>query len=420
MAIFWLAASALIMLALAFVLVPLLWGRRHLHADRQALNVEIARERLKELEADLANGVLDQARFAEARRDLEADLLHDVKAEHGQAASRKAGYGLAVTLVFVMPLSAVALYQLLGNDAVWSSGPAVQSTPDDTMPGSLEAMLGRLVARLEAEPGNVADWIMLGRSLMMLGRYEEATWAYQKALPLAPEDPEPNAGLAEALLLSESTDFTKIHALLETALKADPEHPKALWLSGFLSFQEGQFTQALAYWRALQQQLPADSEQAQLVATGITRVEQALAADKQAPVAMNTGQVESSAQTNPNGGPNTQAELTVQVSLDPALQNRVTPQDNVFVFARARQGSPMPLAVERLQARDLPTTITLDDGDAMMPTARLSSVSEVVVGARISKSGQAMAQSGDFEAISFPVDPQSGAQVELNINQVIP
>ena len=114
-------------------------------------------------------------------------------------------------------------------------------------------------------------------------------------------------------------------------------------------------------------------------------------------------------------------ELSLHIDIDPALRARANDQTAVFVYARAMQGPPMPLAVKRLQLKDLPLTLSLGDADAMMPSMKLSSYDQVVVGARVSFSGNPVGQSGDFFTELESVDSTNPPErIDLTIDTVKP
>jgi len=243
---------------------------------------------------------------------------------------------------------------------------------------------------------------MLGRSYLTLERYPEAAEAMRKANELQPDNPDLMVSYAQALALASGGDFTGQPAeLVAKVLELQPDNPQGLFLAGVSSFQQGQLEQAVVHWRRVLTMQQPGSEDAKLLESYIGRATTLLAEQGKAPpaeVAAPAGAAEPAA-----GEAASAASLTVQVSLAPELAEKVKPTDTVFVFAVAANGPRMPLAIQRLTVAELPTTVNLDDTMAMMPAMKLSNFPQVTVGARVSFSGQAIAQSGDLEGRVTPV-----------------
>jgi cytochrome c-type biogenesis protein CcmH len=192
--------------------------------------------------------------------------------------------------------------------------------------------------------------------------------------------------------------------LVAKALSLDPDNFKALALSGSLAFTHGDFAQAVAQW-----------EHAVRVAPNAGLADQLQAGIDEA---RKRGHLPASSQASSSSGAAASAGVSGTVTLAPALRARVAAGDTVFVFARALNGPPMPLAVLRKQVGDLPLHFKLTDAMAMSPAARLSRAGQVVIVARVSKSGQAMPQTGDLEGSSAPVKVGANG-VDVNIDSVV-
>ena len=204
-------------------------------------------------------------------------------------------------------------------------------------------------------------------------------------------------------------------------LAVDPDHQRALWLIGISDYQQGQFAAAIDAWNRLLPNLPADSDIARSVRAQIEDAQAQLGqapAEPALPAVTAPPAAPADAAAAPQAG--TQARLTVHVRLDPKLADRLDPGATLFVFARAAEGPPMPLALHRARAGELPLTVTLDDSTGMMPTMKLSMFPQVVVGARISTRGDASAQSGDLQGLSMPLDSTRREPLELVIDRVVP
>jgi cytochrome c-type biogenesis protein CcmH len=236
---------------------------------------------------------------------------------------------------------------------------------------------------------------MLGRSYRVLGRNTEAAQAYAKAERVVAADPRLLVDYAESLALAHDGNLQgKPAELVARALELDPGHPLALMLSGAVAFQREDYAGAIRQWEKVQTLLAPGSEEARAVGDSIAKARELAAAQPAAkPAAKAPGGVAS-------GSP---ARIAGTVSLAPALAATAAPTDTVFIFARAVGGPPAPLAVLRRQVKDLPVKFTLDDSMAMAPNLKLSGFAEVVVSARVSRSGNATPQSGDLQGLSKPV-----------------
>lgn len=264
------AATFLVIITLAFLLVPLL--RRpvdSVEASRTALNAEIYRDQFAELDADLAAGVLSRDDYEEGRRELQRRLLEDAGAEAKSAsAGRRAGLS-ALLIGISLPVAAALLYFSLGNLPALS--------PESTQPPKvtaqqIEDMVSKLAARLEANPEDTQGWIMLGRSYKAMGRYEESAQAFAKAETLVNDDPHLLAEYAEALAFATGGSLKgRPGALIARALKLDPNHPEALVLAGTAAYEREDFAAAASYWERLLKQLPPDSEDAQMLSESIDK-----------------------------------------------------------------------------------------------------------------------------------------------------
>ncbi|MGB5439049.1 MAG: c-type cytochrome biogenesis protein CcmI, partial [Gammaproteobacteria bacterium] len=257
--------------------------------------------------------------------------------------------------------------------------------------------------------------IMLGRSYMTLQRFDDAAVAYARAHQLVGDDADLLADYADALAMADGRGFTdQAGDLLMKALAAEPGNVKVLWLAGHWKSQQGDYVEAIRYWQGAAALLPPDGEDAPLIAEQIR-----LAHEQLAP-----GEVlEAAPSRQPTAGMTAAAAgkaITVSITLDPQIAAAASPGDTLFVFARAVSGPRMPLAIVRKQVSDLPLTITLDDSTAMAPSMKLSNFDSVTVGARISKSGTAMPQSGDLQGQVTPVVPGAEPAIMLNIDSRVP
>lgn len=264
------AAAVLVVIALVFLLVPLL--RRPVDAadaSRSALNAEIYRDQFAELDADLAAGVLGRADYEEGRRELQRRLLEDAGAEAKSAsAGRRAGLS-ALLIGITLPVAAALLYFSLGNLPALSPE---RAQPPKVTAQQIEDMVAKLAARMEANPDDHKGWVMLGRSYKAMGRYEESAQAFAKAETIVNEDPHLLAEYAEALAFATGGSLKgRPGALIARALKLDPNHPEALILAGTAAYERDDFGAAATYWERLLKQLPPDSEDARVLSESIDK-----------------------------------------------------------------------------------------------------------------------------------------------------
>lgn len=280
---------------------------------------------------------------------------------------------LAIALAVTLPIMAVSLYALLGTPA------ALDPTQLHAAP-SLDAQIDALAQRMRAHPDDVDGWVLLGRSRREQQRYADALQAYRQALRLAPKEPALMVEVAETMALATADHRLDDDALtlLQSARNIDPSNQRALWFLGIAQYQRKDYAGAANTWQPLLTLAPPDTRTALRQQIDGARAKAGLPPLPAAAAAPTL--------------------LTVHVDISAALRAQIKPEDVLFVFARAVSGPPMPLAVKRVPAKDLPLTITLSDDDGPMPTLRLSQQKTVTVVARVSHSGQATAQSGDFEA----------------------
>lgn len=417
---FWLIAAGMILLALGFVLLPLLRQRKTVHIDRDAINISVVKQQLDELKVDLKSGKLEQSVYEAAKADLEKALLNDLDSSNTQhpVTNKKpvsSGRWLAAFVVIAVPLFSIGLYQKLGSPAAInpSIAPPVQANNNQSaVPQmSMEEAISKLAEKLEQEPDNAEGWSMLARSYLSVQQFEKAVGAFKKLHALTGDQPEVLVRYADALAMTQGGKITgKPHELLKLALKLEPQNAQANWMAGLAEEEANNYVAALKHWQIVRPLLAGKPELMQTLDTLIARVKTQTGET----VAEVTQVIEKPTQVA------AQKSITVTVELAPELAELAQPQDSVFIFAQAMQGPPMPLAVSRQQAKDLPITVTLDDSMAMMPQMKLSGFDQVKVGARISKSGQAMPTSGDLAGTIEGIVPGQENVVRITIDQKIP
>ncbi|PVY79347.1 cytochrome c-type biogenesis protein CcmH [Cupriavidus alkaliphilus] len=387
MTTFWLLAAALIAAATTCLLWPLLRHRAPAAVAgpataERALLVDLYHDQLGELDRDLHAGTLSAARHAEARDELGRRLLDEAAGTSAGPAGAGPAPLLAALLLAALPSAAILLYLHLGNPvALWRADdlPAAGGSEHQLSGAQVEGMVNQLAQRLREAPGDAQGWAMLARSYSVLERHADAAAAYARAVELAPEVAALRSDYADVLAtLNGGVLDGAPMAQVRQALALDPDDPKGLALAAGAAAQRGDRPAAIGYWEHLYRLLPADSQTAARIAANLAAARSTPAA---APAAAISGMVTLSEQAGraPQAG------------------------DTLFVYALPVDGSRMPLAVLRRQARDLPLSFTLDDAMAMRPDHRLSGQPQVMLEARISASGSALPKAGDLVGRTGPV-----------------
>ena len=392
---------------------------------------ELLKQKILHLEQMHQAGLVSAELHRESRQRLERELVDLVL-----NAPLEAGPRAAAAATQAAPGSSRAQRRLLGGIAaftllvggagyLWAGSPASLVAPaapawptrGGAMPGNdkpaaphalgneqMAGMVEALAEKLKSKPDDAEGWAMLARSYATLGRHAESVPAYAKALALSPRDAALMADYADALALQQERRLSGTpQQWIDKALALDPAQPKARLLAGTAAFDRKDYAAAIRHWEQAAKSAPPDSALAQQARAGLEDARQ-LAGIKP-----------------PDGSaaPDKGARIAGTVSLAPALAAKARPEDTVFIFARPAQGARMPLAMLKRQVKDLPLRFELDDSLAMSPQARLSSASEVVVTARISRSAQALPQPGDLEGASAAV-ALGRSDLQLSIDRVLP
>lgn len=408
MIVFWVVAALLIVAALLFLLPPLAQksGEKSKLA-RKDINVLVYKDQIAELDADLSNGNITQDQFDQAKHDLERSLIQDVSGEQEPVSSSKfegLGNKSAIAVAVLLPLAAILLYLQLGSGELGlkpEEAQMAQSTEGHE--GTIEEQIRKLQEHLQTNPDDVEGWVMLARSYYFLKNYQAASETFSRVVSLTQEtQPDLLADYADALAMAQGRNMQgRPFELIKKALEIQPMHQKSLWLAGTASYQAKDYASALQYWQRLMQLFPEGTDTHNQMLRNIAEVKQLMGQELEPElVAKLTAQQQGdSSQNTVARGTN----VTGEVSLDPSLAGRVSPGDTLFIFARAANGPRMPLAILKHQAGELPLSFTLDDSTAMNPQMKLTNFNDVVISARITKTGNAIPQPGDLQGISNAV-----------------
>lgn len=422
--LFWSIAGALMVLVASLISWSLLRRRSVVSAlSNRAINTTIYREKLAELVSERDEGVLSEADYREAHAELERRLIEDTRNDAGAQSITGGTEKRAVKTVFMLllliPLFTVPLYLLLGKPAALDAAtapPPVEGDAASTM-AHLNQMAEKLVEQLEQNPDNPKNWVMLGRIYKALGRYDDADQAYQHAGAEANAEP---ALVLERVELALDRNNGRIEgaalAMLNGLLEREPGNLRAKFFAGYGAFSRGDYQAAIGYWEPMLKQVEAGSQDAQNLAAGIAEARSRLGSG-----AASMPQADASAALpEAAAGKEVNSKVIIgKVSLAPALAGKTSPSDPVFIFARATQGTSMPLAAIRVTVADLPLEFTLDDSLSMSPQAKLSLFKTVRLEARVAKSGDVAAKPGDLVGSIEPVKVGSTG-LALTIDRVLP
>ena len=410
--IFWLIASSMTLLILGLLLWPLV-KRTAAVTGEQEKTLSIFRQQFAELEQDRVNGVLTDELCQQARRELERRLLEETgttETTPTRAPREVSSRPVAFALAIIVPAVSGLLYWELGNPLAMTQPTAASLSAQGGPEGAhsstdaLEGLVERLKQKMAQNPNDGVGWGLLARSYVGLGRYAEAASVYENAVRLIPDDAQLLADYADTLGVVHGRKLEgKPEALIQQALKIDPLNVKALMLAGTVAFTRKNFARAAKDWEQARANLPADvdPEMTQQLTAAIEEARSQLGGGQ----SMVSALTEPAAPAQPTGQPRV---IKGTVAMAPSLAGKGSPTDTLFVFAREMNGPPMPVSIVRATRKDLPFTFRLDDSTSPMPSRKLSSAGPVVIVARLSKSGQAMPQSGDLEGTSLPI--QSGGE----------
>lgn len=391
------AAGVMLVIALTLMTRPL-WTRR----GQEGRQVRQIRRELAALTSTMTQGAMEPETF-KRRQDELTRALTDALASQPQQ-QRPAYRWMAPALGLAIPVVVSVLYLQLGKPAAIAGVEPVQQA---NQPLDMEAAIASLRTRLEQDPNDAQGWALLGRSYMAIQNYADANDAFERAARLAPDEPAIQVALAESLIFvsGQPTLPARSKQMLLAVLETQPENQKVLWLLGLGAYQDQNWAGAVSYWDKLMAMLDSNDGAANQISGMLADARQKA----------NLPEPDSSDDPPDPAG----RSITVNVSLPLALQSSVTGHETLFVFARAPSGPPMPLAIQRLRVADLPLAVELNDSHAMVAEMNLSSREEVVVGARISRSGNATASPGDIQAFSEPVSTRTADPVFLEINQIV-
>jgi len=419
-------------LTLAFLIIPVLKKPQDQEGlGREQQNIRIAREKKELLDEQLHEQQMTRAEYESALHDLEASLAIDLERQQTMEANHDAGKWVVWVFIALVPALSIMLYYKYGEYRVienpqLATARAATQSPHGSGGGPAPTMteiVSRLKEHLRTNQEDVQGWFMLGKTYMSLREYDNAVTAFQRTHDLTKSNPTVMLALADSLAMTRNGNMQgEPETLVKQALSISPNELTGLWLAGLAAEQGGRNREAFDHWTRLLPLLNEDPQSETEVKALLVRLKEKqpdlpeldFSANRPLPTIAQGPDMGESASAAPAA-----TGLRVAISLADHFALQVEPGDLLFVYAKAASGPPMPLAAKRLKASDLPVEVTLSDSDAMMPQMTMSQFDRVIVGARISKSGNPVGQAGDLFHESQPLDHKTfRGVVQLNISQI--
>ncbi|MGE6125670.1 c-type cytochrome biogenesis protein CcmI [Aeromonas rivipollensis] len=422
MTAFWIVIAALLVLASLALILPLWRGEGRQSISRSALNKQLYRQRLLEIGEEREQGIL--AEESESLVELQRSLLDDIPDVEQSARGGKSLIWIPGVLVLVVV--SLGLYYQLGawqevgrwQDASSRLGELsnrilVERDSEVTEQDLLDFTLG-LRTRLKEEPNDYRGWLLLGRLTLDGNDPEMAREALERAYSLAPQKAMVAVPYAQALMMTG--EEARADQLLQAAIAQDPANIEARSVHAFMALQKEDFQTALVRWRAMLPLLEKGSTRHAMVERSIEYAEQQL---RQRGIAVTAAPAAQAGQGSAQVLAVKEGEYPLHITLAPGIQ---LPEDaHLFVFAVIPNGPPMPIAVKRIPGPQLPLTLSLGDGDAMMEGSKLAAYPELQFKARLSRGGNVMNKEGAFEGVSVTVPTTTipTAPIDIRIDHAL-
>ncbi len=423
MSIFILIALLITIISLFMLVRPLLKPKSTLAFKREAQNIHYAKERITELEQQLKNATITATDYEALKSEIESTLASDIDLTSSNTAqfesdksisSAQSNRVIIILLCTLLPLLSLILYQMTGSPQAINISHSSNAAPTQE---DIDAMVLAIEERLKTDPQDEQGWRILARTYLAMGRYQDSINANTKLLELIGEDANIYAQLADAAALLDEGNLAGAAAqYIQKSLAINPNEPHALWLAGLAAAQRGDRTNAISYWNTLLPLLANSPKQQQELTEIIAQTK--LQPGNNAQVDSNNSGSDSSASQN-TIETTPAVSLTVDISIAEELKTNAQANETVFVFVKARNGPPAPLAVKPLLVADLPARIMLSDENAMMQSLKMSLFEDVVVSVRIAKSGNPVAQPGDIQSKLIETKNNNTEIIQLEISEVI-
>ena len=415
--------SLILLILVLWLITPALLGKRAINQDdTDQQNAAIAKERLSELSFRLEKNEITQQEFEQTKLEIEKSLLQDVRDGEVKKFNAPKIERNAFVIIAAVPLLSFALYWLWGSpDSININGQppqnisTAQQEAQRAKLGSVEDMAALLEEKLIKAPNNPKGWYTLGRTYISLKNFDKAVEALRKVNELVRNDVTVMLTLADAMAMARKGDLQgEPFDLVKKALSLEPNSPTGLWLAGLAYEQNKEYKTAIKHWKRL---LPLVSNEPRSIHQIKSLI---IAAENKLGIKPSVSLAPVINPATPEADNKQTASIRVNVSLSNKLKSKANENDVVLIYARAAQGPRMPLAIVRKQVKDLPLSITLDDSMAMQPAMKLSNFSSIEILARVTRTGQAMPQSGDLVGQVGPIDINQTKPVDVLINKTHP
>jgi len=406
---FWIFVAVLIVIALIIVIVPLLKVKDFSETSREEQNIAFAKDKLTDLKRLHDSGELSDELFNTGKTELENTLALDLENQVSNQ-QHQGGRWLIYVLILFIPLASTGIYLKLGNPDLLNPKQKLadmqqQKAPDiDNL--SVEAVIDLVKKRLNKNPNDGEGWYILGRTLMNAKKHKEAVVAYRRSYELIGDEPNLMLSLADAIAMTQDGNMLgEPEKLVQAAIEIEPNNGIGLWLGGLAAEQRNEIPKAYELWSRLLPLLTDDKASYNEINVMLSQLKETFPELPPLP---------SQHQAKPT------VMVKLSIDIDESVRKGLNGTEQVFVYAKAVSGPPMPLAAKKLKVSDLPIQLTLSEADAMMPQLTLATVDAFTVGARVSMSGNPIPQKGDFFMEVSPLTKDSLSDViNLTIKQMV-
>ncbi|MDG2088047.1 MAG: c-type cytochrome biogenesis protein CcmI [Arenicellaceae bacterium] len=417
MVIFIFLGCIMVLACLLALVLPLGRNNATTPVNSDAHNIEIAREKLADFELQKSARVISEAQFIKLSQDAKRVLLHESELHNAPALGHGNSLLISVVIAALVPILALSLYLTLGS----LEGLQLDTTAPEQVTQSdqgIDSLLQDLEDKLANNPDDAEGWALLGRSYMSMQQFAQAHKAYSNLRRILGDQPTVLLQLADAEVMLNGGAFTEnTKQYISVAYAAEPDNIQALWMAAMLDTQEGDLASAISKWEKLDTHLTGQPEQQGRIRNLLTQARTKLsesASPSLVPISAQTitAQVISSIEAD-------LVSVTIEVSLSNQLPAPIQNDMLVYVYARAASGPPMPLAVKQLRVADLPRTVTLTENDAMIDGMTLARFPQIILGARVSITGEPTAQPGDIQSVTSELSLPLDSPVKLEIKDLV-
>ncbi|SFV69719.1 Cytochrome c heme lyase subunit CcmH [hydrothermal vent metagenome] len=394
--IFWIVVFLLFLISMAWV--GYFFYKPIKNNQNPDTNLNIAKEKIAQLKLDVQNNTLSENDFAAAEKDIKQTLATELEDNTVSPNQQKNTSILISSIIFSFVLI-FGIYQYLGS-------PQSINNIKKQQPSVAQILL-KMEQHLAKNPKDIKGLTLLGQTYFRIGQLKKAKITFKKAYLLKPNNEEIILGyLATLAALNNNSVLGEPSKLIQKVLTINPNNIQGLWFAGFAAYQTGNYKLAEKTWKKTYSLMDKKDPEREIIKQYLTEIKQ-LQQEHTKSESSKTEQLQTKQSKT------SQAKITIKLDIDKKI--KANKSDFVMIYARATNGSRMPIAIKKIRASQLPTTITLTDNDAVMPTRKLSQMREVFVFVRLSKTGQAMQQKGDVVVKSKAINPQSNTTIKLLI-----